>query len=194
MKEIKRTFPLEIRSVNEEERTAEFVITDEAHVDTYRTVFKADGAVLERYNSNPLVTYQHEDWSKDPDMILGTSELKREESKWVAVVRFEDLENDLNEVAEKVWRKVKKGTLRMASILARGIEGSFGVSELNEDPDVFYFRKWELYSWSVVTHGSNPGAVKRSTEEVDWIDSLKNENKEVSFDQFDARFLTLKYK
>ena len=179
-----------MRTVNEETRSAEFVITDESKVDTYGTVFKADGAVLERYNNNPLVTYQHEDFSKDPDMIIGTSTLVRNGNQWLATATFEDVENDRNEVADKIWRKVKKGTLRMASILAQAIEGGWGVRDLGEDPDVFYFRKWELYSWSVVTHGSNPGALARSVEEKQWIDSLKL--KKVAFDDFDARFLTLK--
>ncbi len=163
---INRQVGIQIRNVDEESRTAEFVISTEA-LDTYGTVFKAAGAVLDRYQKNPIVTYQHEDWSRDPDDVIGTSELRLENNQWIARATFEDLENDMNEKAEKIFRKVKKGTLRMASIIAAPIEGGWGVSELGEDPDAYYFRKWELYSWSVVTHGSNPEALKRSVEALE---------------------------
>lgn len=168
---ITRQVPIEIRNVDEVNRTAEFVISTEIP-DTYGTVFKAGGAVLDRYNKNPLFTYQHEDWSSDPDDVLGTSTLRMEDNTWVAVGTFEDAENDLNEKAEKVFRKVKKKTLRMASIIALPLEGGYGLTELGEDPELFYFRKWEMYSWSVVTHGSNPGALARNVEAISQFKEL----------------------
>lgn len=175
---IKRQVQFEIRNVDEVNRTAEFVISTESP-DTYGTVFKASGAVIDRYTKNPVVTYQHEDWSKDPDDVLGTSEIRLEGNQWVATATFEDLENDLNEKAEKVFRKIKKGTLRMASIMAVPMEGGWGVSELGEDPDLYYFRKWELYAWSVVTHGSNPDALARNVEAIrSFQDANPGEQKE----------------
>lgn len=194
MELIKRYFKPEIRNINEEERSVEFVISSEA-VDTYGTVFKVDGAVTERYEQNPVFTYQHEDWSSDPDMVLGISEVRKEGKEWIAKAFFEDLDNDLNEVAEKVWRKVKKGTLRMASIFARPLEGTYGVRDLGEDPDVFYFRKWELFGWSVVVHGSNPDALKRSTGETEFIKRNTPEKEEnthrASMHDYDARLIQL---
>lgn len=192
---ITRQVQLEIRNVDEENRTAQFVISTETP-DTYGTVFKANGAVLDRYTKNPIFTYQHEDWSKDPDDVLGTSELRMEGNQWIATGKFEDAENDLNEKAEKVFRKVKKKTLRMASIIALPLEGGWGVSELGEDPDLYYFRKWELYSWSVVTHGSNPDALARSAKAInDFKESTKQEetNRAVCVDH-QARFLKIKHK
>lgn len=165
---IKRQIQLEVRSINEEERTADFVISTEA-VDTYGTVFKVEGADMSRYEKNNLFTYQHEDFSKDPDDVLGTSEVRKEDGKWIARAKFESLDEHMNSKAEKIWRKVKAGTLKMASIFARALEGSMGVSDLGEDPEVFYFRKWELYGWSIVTHGSNPEALKRSAAEEEFI-------------------------
>lgn len=192
---ITRQVQLEIRNVDEENRTAEFVISTETP-DTYNTVFKADGAVLDRYNNNPIFTYQHEDWSKDPDDVLGTSELRMEGNQWIAVGKFEDAENDLNEKAEKVFRKVKKKTLRMASIIALPLEGSYGVRELNEDPEIFYFRKWELYSWSVVTHGSNPDALARNIQAItdfkDRTPKIQTTPSAVSRDGIRARIFSLK--
>lgn len=190
---ISRQVQFEIRNVDEENRTAEFVISTEAP-DTYGTVFKADGAVLDRYEKNPVFTYQHEDWSDDPDDVLGTSTLSKEGNQWVALAVFEDSENDKNEKADKIFRKVKKGTLRMASILAVPLEGGWGVSELGEDPDLYYFRKWEIYSWSVVTHGSNPEALARSAKAIsDFKESTQEEIKPRAIcESYKARILSLK--
>lgn len=193
---ISREVSVEVRAVNEENRTAEFVISTEAP-DTYGTVFKADGCVTDRYMKNPIVTYQHRDWSDDPDDVLGTSEIRMENKQWIAVATFEDLENDRNEKADKVFRKIKKGTLRGASILANIIEGGWGVSDLGEDPDLFYFRKWELFSWSPVTHNSNPDALARNVAAITEFkkrDKPKEEStpSAVSRDGIRARILQLK--
>lgn len=190
MEIIKRVISPEIRTINEEERSVEFVISDENFTDTYGTVFKASGADLSRYNSNPIVTYMHDDFSNNPDMVIGTSEIRVEDSKIIAKATFEDLDNDGNEVADKVWRKIKKGTLRMASIMASAIDGSFGDAERGEDKETFYFRKWELYSWSVVTHGSNPAALIRTPEEIKFIENKTT--KEVPSD-YEGRYLKLKH-
>ena len=95
---IKRQVQFEIRSIDEENRTADFVISTETP-DTYRTVFKANGAVVDRYSKNPIFTYQHEDFSDDPDDVLGTSEIRLENGQWIARAKFEDEENDANEKA-----------------------------------------------------------------------------------------------
>jgi hypothetical protein len=184
---IKRIFQPEIRTINEEERSVEFVISTEA-VDTYGTVFKVDGFDLTRYEKNPVVTYNHDDWSSNPDMVLGTSEIRKENGQLIAKAYFEDFENDMNEIAEKVWRKIKKGTLRMASIFAYATEGHWGDESKGESRDVYYFDRSELFGWSVVTHGANPDALKRSSEE---IELLKKEKKRVSFDDFDARIFNI---
>jgi hypothetical protein len=152
--------------------------------------------VLDRYEKNGLVTYQHNDWSADPDDVIATSTVRREGDSWIATARFESKETHLNEKAEKVFRKVKDGILRMASIIALPLEGSYGVRELNEDPEIFYFRKWELYSWSVVTHGSNPDALARSVQAItDFKDQHQKQEttpSAVSRDGIRARIFSLK--
>ena len=75
-------------SVDEENRTAEFVISTEAE-DTYGTIFKADGWDLSRYSSNPIVSFNHNDWSMDPDQILGTSEVRVENGQLIGKVTFQ---------------------------------------------------------------------------------------------------------
>lgn len=156
-----------IRAITDEQkekRQAEFVISTEA-VDTYDTVFKIDGWDLERYNRSPIVFYNHKSWSDDPDMIIGTSEVRVEGKELIALVTFE---ND-NPVADKVWRKVQAGTLNMASIGANPIEWRWGDFDKGENPDVIYFIRQELLEWSIVPVGSNPDALKRSVESLEEI-------------------------
>jgi hypothetical protein len=161
---------------NKKNREAEFVISTEA-VDSYDTVFKMDGWDLIRYQKNPIVAYGHRTWSDNPDMILGTSEVRKEENQLVAIVRFESA--DVNPMAEKVWQKVQAGTLRMASIGANPIEGRMGIAADGENPGVLYFTRTELLEWSIVPLGSNPEALKRSVENIEAIRAeLTKENKE----------------
>lgn len=147
-----------------EKRQAEFVISTEA-VDTYGTVFKMDGWNLNRFNNNPVVLYGHRSWDGNPDFVIGTGEVFREEDKLVGRVTFEPAED--NELAEKVFKKVKRGTIRMASIGADPKEGSFGIKERGEDPEVFYFRNQDLLEFSLVPIGSNPDALKRNAQAIE---------------------------
>lgn len=147
-----------------EKRQAEFVISTEA-VDTYDTVFKIDGWDLERYNRSPIVFYNHKSWSDDPDMIIGTSEVRVEDNQLIALATFEEG----NPVADKVWTKIQNGTLRMASVGANPIEWRWGDFDKGENPDVIYFIRTELLEWSIVPIGSNPDALKRSVESLEEI-------------------------
>lgn len=155
-------------SVNEENRTVDFVISTEAE-DSYGTIFKADGWDLERYAKNPIVTYQHRDFSDNPDMVIGTSAVRVEENQLIATLTFEAAED--NELAEKVFRKVKSGILRGASIRADVEEYHWGNFDEGENPEVLYFTRQALLSWSVVTVPSNPDALSRNAAAMDAIRS-----------------------
>lgn len=164
MKEITRL--TELRGINTETRSAEFIISSEA-VDRHGTVFKMDGWDLETYNRNPIVCYNHRSHGENPDTIIGTSEVFRDGEYLVGRVTFEDAED--NPLAEKVWRKVNKGILKMSSVGARVHEYRFGSEANGEDKNTIYFTRQELLEWSVVSVGSNPQAFKRSVEEVEEI-------------------------
>ena len=154
-----------VRAVSDEEvRSAEFVISSEA-IDSYGTVFKLDGWQLERYMQNPIVTYNHSLGSDDPDTIIGTSEVFVEGDKLIGRVIFESAED--NDLADKVFRKVKRGVLKMASVGAIPKKWSIGNKEKGEDPDVLYFNEQELIEWSIVPVGANPDAHKRNGELIE---------------------------
>lgn len=171
-KEIKNTIVERyavVRNTTEEmlaNRQVEFVISSEAK-DSYDTVFKVSGWDLKRYEQNPIVCYQHKSSSPDPDDIIGTSTLRVEGNQLIAIVTFEDEET--NPKAEKVFRKVKNGTLRMASIGARINKGHWGDEKMGEEPGVIYFDSMELLEWSIVSLGSNPEALKRNDETMQQI-------------------------
>lgn len=151
---------------NKSDREAEFVISDETP-DTYGTVFKISGWDLKRYEKNPVVFYAHKSHSDNPDMLIGTSEVRVDGNQLIAVVRFESAE--INPVAEKVWQKIQAGTLRMASIGANPKKGHWGDEKLGENRDMIYFDEQELLEWSIVPIGSNSEALKREMQTIEEI-------------------------
>lgn len=147
-----------------ENRQVEFVISSEA-IDSYGTIFRMSGWNLNRYMQNPIVCYQHESHSSDPDNIIGISSLRIEDDKLIGTVTFEDAE--INPKAEKIFRKVQNGTLKMASVGARITKYHFGDKAKGENEDVIYFDEAELLEWSIVTLGANPDAYKRNAQTVE---------------------------
>jgi len=193
-----RNAQVRAESVNEAERTADFVISSEA-VDTYNTVFKSDGWLLDRYQTNPIVCYNHN--HRDADSVIGTSEVFIENGFVIGRVRFEDAEN--NPLAEKIFNKVKSRIIRGASISAEILDGRYGLEDLNEDPDVLYFTQQRLQEWSIVALNSNPDALARNTNDLNEIrkeftpdtsadsaeDDTDEEKRTSEFDVFEAQLL-----
>ena len=164
-----QTREIQLRNLTAEQienRQAEFVISTEA-VDTYGTVFRADGWDLSRYEKNPIVLYGHRSWDGNPDSIIGTGEVFRENDQLIGKVTFES--EEINPLAEKVFRKVQNGTLRMASIGANPTMGHWGKTEAGEDPEILYFDRQELLEFSIVPIGSNPDALKRNAQALEEI-------------------------
>jgi HK97 family phage prohead protease len=179
-----------IRALSEENKTnrqAEFVISNETP-DSYGTVFLMSGWDLKRYENNPVVFYAHRSYSDNPDVVLGTSVLRIENNELIAVVTFET--EDMNPLADKVWRKVQAGTLRMASIGANPKKGHYGNEKLGENRDLIYFDEAELIEWSIVPLGSNPDALKRSEDNMEAIRAeMIKDIKVIEPDNFSQRSL-----
>jgi len=159
----------EIRKVDEETRTVEFVASDNS-VDSYGTVIPVDKWDLTRYQNNGIVGYMHDvygtSWTKsaDPDDVIGKGEAWIEDDKLVVRIAFEPA--DLNERADKIFRKIKFGSLHAVSVGFRPTKkGHMGDEERGEDPKVYYYAGQELLEVSVVNIPSNANALKRSIEE-----------------------------
>ena len=149
-----------------DKRQVEFVISSEA-VDSYRTIFEQSGADFSRFSPKGIVLNSHKSNSGDEDDVLGYGEIFREGDKTIGRVTFEPKE--INERADKIFRKIQNGTPYMASVGASVQEASYGEQNRGEDPKVIYFRKWTLLEFSVVPIGSNPDAQKRNTQTIEEI-------------------------
>ena len=159
----------EIRKVDEETRTVEFVASDNS-VDSYGTVLPVDKWDLKRYESNGIVGYMHDVYgetftkSADPDDVIGKGVAFVEDEKLIVRITFEPKE--LNEKADKIFRKLQFGSLHAVSVGFRATaKGHKGDESRGEDPNVYYYGGMELLEVSVVNIPSNANALKRSIEE-----------------------------
>ena len=159
----------EIRKVDEETRTVEFVASDSS-VDSYGTVLPVDKWDLQRYQNNGIVGYMHDvygdSWTKsaDPDDVIGKGVAFVEDEKLIVRITFEPKE--LNEKADKIFRKLQFGSLHAVSVGFRATaKGHKGDEERGEDPNVYYYGGMELLEVSVVNIPSNANALKRALEE-----------------------------
>ena len=162
---------VELRGLDKEKRQAEFIISTES-IDRHGTVFLMDGWELDAYNRNPIVGYNHRVSSDNPDTIIGTSEVYKEDNALVGRVTFEP--EGENDIADKVWNKLQNGTLRMASVGAIPHDYRWGNTERGEDSGTIYFTRQELLEWSIVSAGSNRDAHKRSIEQLEEIKERLN--------------------
>ena len=158
----------------EETRTIEFVLSTESK-DRHGTVLNIDGWDLKKYNSNPIVGYQHDvygdNWftKPDPDSVIGIGKVWKEDKKLIGSVKFEPAE--INPIAEKVFRKVLFGSLRAVSV--GFLPTGKGKMETVGNETIYYYGTRELLEFSIVNIPSNADALKRKFE-----DELTEEEKE----------------
>ena len=180
-------------SIDVENRTVEFVISNEAR-DRDGTVISIAGWRLENYQLNPIVCYQHDTgtrWnsSPDPDVVIGHCiEIRIEDDLLIGVVKFDREEEERNPLAEKVFRKVQRGTLRATSVGFWPHDGHWGDIEDGEDSGTYYFTDQELMEFSIVALPSNPKAIARSYEGD--IDSFKQQSKSIESEETQAEAST----
>jgi HK97 family phage prohead protease len=155
---------LEAQIRKREDNSIEFIMSTES-VDRHGTVLRADGWNLDAFKRNPVMAYQHNTHSSDPDDFIGTWEdVRVENGKLVGVPNFEP--EEINPKAEKIKRKVEHGTFRSVSVGFIPREAHWGDKKRNEDPEILYFDRMDLLEVSIVGIPSNPDAVKRSYEEL----------------------------
>ncbi len=162
----------EQRKQAEETRTIDFVISSNAK-DRHGTRMNMDNWKLGNFNSNPIVGYQHDVYGgnmcskPDPDDVIGKGrawiEDNEDQTLLIGSVTFETA--DINQKADKIFRKVLFGSLRAASVGILPIgEGRFGEGNeaVGEDNETWYFAGQELLEFSVVNLPSNTEALKRN--------------------------------
>ena len=177
----------EIRNADKDSRTVQFVISDETK-DRHGTILNMSGWDLENFNRNGIVGYQHDVHGggickgPDPDSVIGKGRAWIEEgvrangetgSLLMGEVEFEP--EDINPLAEKIYRKVLNGTFRATSVGFMAIGGGRLVNdETGEEKEVkeppyrvpeghtFHYDRQELLEFSIVNIPSNPNALKRN--------------------------------
>lgn len=156
------------RGIDVENRTVEFVASDNS-VDSYGTIIPVGKWDLSRYAKNGPVGYMHDlygdSWSikAEPDDVIGKGVAWVEGDQLIVRITFEPRE--LNEKADKIFRKIQFGTLNAVSVgFMPTAEGHWGDKRSGEDPDVYYYDGQELLEVSVVNIPSNANAVRRSIE------------------------------
>ena len=158
--------PQKIRA-DKQARKITFVASDGSR-DTAGTVLNPKGWDLARYNRNPVVGYQHKvygsfDGTDDPDNVIGKGYAYMNGSRLMVDVEFEPKE--INELADKVYRKLVFGSLNAVSVgfIPRG-RGSWGKGEESATGSrpTYYYEGQELLEISVVNIPSNPNALKKS--------------------------------
>lgn len=159
------------RAIDEESRTVTFVASTEA-VDRHGTRIPVKAWNLEGFNRNPVIGYNHDVYGgglcnkSDPDDVIGkgyayTKDLEddkvADQGGTPAVmldVTFED--GETNPRAEKIFQKVKNGTLNSVSV--GFIENEEGKNVEVLGCEVYEFYSVELLEVSVVNIPANPEA------------------------------------
>ena len=159
----------EIREISknvEQTRTIQFVMSAGTR-DRHGTVLNPNKWNLKNYNKNTIVGYQHEVYGgflfdSNPDNVIGSGRAFVEDNRLIGEVKFEPQE--INPLAEKIFRKILHGTLRAASVgflpIGKGKWGEDDEARDGKNP-TYYYESQELLEWSIVNIPSHPKALKR---------------------------------
>lgn len=139
-----------------EGRRVRFTITT-ADVDRDRDVVNAEGVEVEAFLRNPVVLFAH-DYHALP--IARAVQIERQPGKLIAETEFATAE--LNPMAEQVYRMVKAGFLRAASIGFRPLEWSY-----DEERKGVNFERVELLEYSIVPVPANAMALVAASADFD---------------------------
>lgn len=153
----------------DETRKMKFVIST-ATKDRGGEVINMENWALENYKANPVVGYQHAIYGgglftdPNPDMIIGKSSVNLDtfQAKRVLVAEPEFEPKEINPIAEKVFQKLKFGSLNTASVGILPV----GSGTYKKEEKTYYYDGQELLEWSVVNIPMNGEARRMSMKSV----------------------------
>ena len=175
-----RAFVPEIRKKNTDTRTVTFVASDGSR-DSAHTVLNQAGWDLKRFNSNPVIGYNHEVYgawdTKDVDFVIGKGRAYVEDNTLLVDITFEPKE--INELAEKVYQKILFGSLNAVSVGFLPIgKGAWGKGEEGpgEERETYYYAGQELLEISVVNIPANANATRKGEDRAaEELEALRKE-------------------
>jgi HK97 family phage prohead protease len=186
-----RAFVPEIRKKNTDTRTVTFVASDGSR-DSAHTVLNQAGWDLKRFNSNPVIGYNHEVYgawdTKDVDFVIGKGRAYVEDNTLLVDITFEPKE--INELAEKVYQKILFGSLNAVSVGFLPIgKGAWGKGEEGpgEERETYYYAGQELLEISVVNIPANANATRKGEDRAaEELEALRKEAETQPEDSKDA--------
>ena len=149
----------QVRATEKDDRTVEFTFSTSAE-DRHRKILNQEGWELDNFNVNGIAGYMHDVYGDgllskpDPDDVIGKARAWVEGDELRGSITFEP--KDLNEKADKVYRKIQFGSLNAVSVGFREI----GEGEKDKESGAYRFAGQELVEISVVNIPSNPEALK----------------------------------
>ena len=176
---IERQFA-EVRASGED-RQVKFIFSTDAK-DRHGTRINSEGWRLDNFNKNGIASFQHRAYGDpDPDMIIGKAQAWESDGRLVGTIDFET--EDVNPLADKLYKKVRAGTLNAVSVGFVEYSGHWGHDEEKradgEDADTYYFDDIELMEISLVTVPSNPEALAYRAFESTGVQKWNRENSKV---------------
>ena len=185
-----RAFVPEIRKKNTDTRTVTFVASDGSR-DSAHTVLNQAGWDLKRFNSNPVIGYNHEVYgawdTKDVDFVIGKGRAYVEDNTLLVDITFEPKE--INELAEKVYQKILFGSLNAVSVGFLPIgKGAWGKGEEGpgEERETYYYAGQELLEISVVNIPANANATRKGEDRAaEELEALRKEAEKLPEDPKD---------
>ncbi len=141
------TFPPNIKSISDENRTVDFIITSD-EPDRDNDVIDPKGWNLKSFKANPVVLWSH-DYQLPP--IAKAIRVGKVEGGLKSRAQF--VPPDVSPFAESIFQMIKGGFLNAASVGFRPTEWEF-----NEKRGGMDFKKQELLEWSVVPVPANADA------------------------------------
>lgn len=155
-----RPVATQIRSINDAERTIEFVASTEA-VDRYGDVIRTTGWQLDNYKKNPVFLWGHR--SGDPP-IGKTVAIGIEENPPALVQKVQFAGKDVYPFADTIYRLYKGGFLNATSVGFLPLSTRRLLDENGDETDGTEFMKQELLELSAVPVPANPEALGRMVQ------------------------------
>lgn len=164
---------VEVRAIDEDSRSAEFVAATENGVETFfgREYLRMSGLNAERYRKNPVVLDSHNRF--EASAVIGRATIKTKNRQLVATVTFAETER-----AETVWQLVVGRFVKALSVGFRATEvqnidegETSGAGANRVEGPARVVKKWELFEISVVPVPADADSVGRIAGGVN-VDAL----------------------
>lgn len=159
---VKRIFPLvpQIRSINDAERTIEFVASTEA-IDRYGDIIRVDGWKLENYLKNPIFLFGHK--STEPPIGRALAVVKEFGDKPLLVHKIQFADKDEYPFASTIYKLYKGGYMNAVSVGFLPIKFK---PRMDEEGHMlgWEYQEQELLELSAVPVPANPEALGRAVQ------------------------------